>query len=393
MPQATDYILIGVDGGATEAKAHHVTPAGDDNDAFLLGQAAAARKYERLLGFRPVPVTEQLAQREAGSVQLTANERIQGSMLVQAACEAVAETAKVASGNGPPPVLVGIGMPGLKTADGRGIAVINNGPRIPDYLDQFEQRLGEMGVQFAAPVAELGSDADYCGVGELYAADGLFRGAENAYYIGCGTGIADAMILHGRLVTFDEASNWILKAWQIPSALGATFERLVSAKSMNDCYARLRGDAEGRESYFPEIAAVAGGTLALTWMRTASMVLAELIYERIHTLRHGRPNAPHRGPAYAALEVDHPYQGTLLQRIVLGQRLGRIYGDTRFHVVFGDRLDSHLAALIGQSDDAEMLAKYLDRNRLRLGVLRASTLRAAPALGAAIAAAQALRTG
>ncbi len=33
---------------------------------------------------------------------------------------------------------IGMGMPGLKTADGRGICVINNGPRMPDFLLQFE---------------------------------------------------------------------------------------------------------------------------------------------------------------------------------------------------------------------------------------------------------------
>ena len=389
-PTNTGHLLIGVDGGATEVKAHLVH--GDDPanpTSFELGSVAALRKYEPLADFEPVPVIEQLAQRDAGNIELAPKERIQGTMWVQAACEAVAEVIQSAGGEAPRKVLVGMGMPGLKTPDGRGTCVVNNGPRIPDYLSRFERGLAETGVELIAPVAALGSDADYCGVGELYAAEGLFRGVDNAYYVGCGTGIADAMKLHGRLVTFDEARSWIHKSWQISSVMGPTFEKLVSAKSMNDGYARLLGGDALDKPRFPEVDAADGHPPAISLMDTVARVLAELIFERLDTIANGRRNLTHRGEAYDKLDVAHAFRGTLLERVVIGQRLGQIYAPQRYRTVFSEKLDAYLAASIVESGDARMISHYLKGDRLRPGFCRASKLRAAPALGAAIAAAQA----
>jgi hypothetical protein len=392
-PGKAEILIVGVDGGATEAKAHEARCNNWERPtAFELGSAAASRKYERLSDYAPLPVAEQLAQRDAGDMQLSPKEQIQGAMWVQAACEAVVEVVAAVGGPSGRPVLVGMGMPGLKTSDRRGIGVINNGPRIPDYLNRLEQRLAEMGVKLVAPVAALGSDADYCGLGELHAADGLFRDVDNAYYVGCGTGIADALKLHGRQVTFDEARAWLQKSWQIPSALGATFEKLVSAKSMNDCYLRLLGCGPAGETRYPEVDAAAGGAAAFTWMGTIALVLAELIFERMQVVKNGRPDAPHRGTAYAALQTDHTFVGTHLDRVIVGQQLGRIYAEPRFRTVFAERLDAALADLILWSGDKELAARHLDGGRLRAGFLRASQLRAAPALGAAIAAVQAYRS-
>ena len=79
------YLLIGIDGGATEVKTHHVVVEGSADDRrFRLGDASAARKYERVEAFEPVPVAEQLEQREAP--RLTPGEREQGRRWVTATC-------------------------------------------------------------------------------------------------------------------------------------------------------------------------------------------------------------------------------------------------------------------------------------------------------------------
>ena len=394
-------LLIGVDGGATEIKAHAVNcHESGRSTAFELRPESAARIYPRVAEFTPVPVAEQFGQRDAGNVQLTAAEIEQGRKWVRAAAEAIVEVARAC---GARRVLVGIGMPGLKTPDGRGIGVINNGPRIPEYLEALEQTLEADGVGLVCPVAALGSDADYCGLGEEHAADGLFRGVTQAYYAGCGTGIADAMKLEGQLVTFDAAKPWMMKAWQIPSALGPTFEKLVSAQSLNRVYCGLLpratvSDAGTSATSYPEAAAAAGHATARTWLDTAALVLAELIFERLWTIKNGRADAPHRGEAYARLSPDHAYHGVLLDRVVIGQRLGLIHAAPEYHAVFRDRLDAHLAALLAGCDDAELRRTYLvDQGGaagglvLRPGFVQASRLRAAPALGAAVAAVQAVR--
>jgi len=396
-----EFLLIGVDGGATEVKAHAV--ACDDlgrRTSFRLRPESASRVYPRLPGFVPLSVTEQLAQRDSGDLRRSAEEIEQASRWVTAAAEAVVDVARQC---GVARVLVGVGMPGLKTPDGRGINVINNGPRIPDYLDRFEQQVAAAGITLLAPVAALGSDADYCGLGEEYADEGLFRDVQNAYYCGGGTGIADALKLRGRLVPFDQARTWIQKSWQIPSALGPTFEKLVSASSLNRVWTELNAVTPRPPvdpTPYPEVAALTGDPLAAGWLATAALVLAELIFERLWTIRNGRAAAAQRGEAYARLAPEHEYRGLLLDRVVIGQRVGLIYGDPRFRPVFGHRVDAYLAAFVARSGDADMSAAYLQlptggganagqaSATLKAGFLRASRLRAAPALGAAIAALQ-----
>jgi hypothetical protein len=427
----TDVLLVGVDGGATEVKAHAVVC--DDLEqarSFALRPESASRVYQPLPDFVPVPVSEQLAQRGADRIILTPQETDQGRLWVRAAAQAIAEVARQCAASR---VLVGMGMPGLKTPDGRGVNVINNGPRIPDYLKALEKELAAAGVELASRVAALGSDADYCGLGEEYAAGGLFRDVASAYYVGCGTGIADAMKLRGKLVAFDQARSWIQKSWQMPSALGPTFEKLISAAAVNRVYADLvegtkevaAGAPAGRKSAaalrYPEVAAAAGDPVAAAWMDTAALVLAELIFERLWTIKNGRADAPHRGEVYAKLSPDHEYRGVLLDRVIIGQRVGQVYADPAYCGVFGDKVDAYLAAFVGGSDDTEMYAAYLtDTNggeqrhggtkarrregveearsagppspaRLKSRFVQASKLRAAPALGAAVAAVQALR--
>jgi predicted NBD/HSP70 family sugar kinase len=381
----TSPLLIGVDGGATEAKAHAATC--DDlarPTSLALRSESAARRYERLPRFEPVPIPDQLAQRNSGQLSIGDDERRQGELYVEGAAQAIRETVTQC---GDAPILVGMGMPGLKTPDGRGINAINNGPRVPDYLDRLERRLADLGVKLVAPIACLGSDADYCGLGEEHAADGLFRDVANAYYLGGGTGLADAMKLRGSLVRFDDAREWMLKSWQLPSALGPTFEKLVSAKSLNEVYARWRGcDPMAGTLSYPETAAAAGDPVAIEWLGAAAAIIAELIVERIVTIHSGRQSSAHRGDAYAALKADHPFRGTILKRVILGQQVGRIYGDQKYRRFFGDPLDTSVAALIAASDDVELTRALLIGGKLLPGFMRASRLRAAPALGAAVAA-------
>ena len=413
-----DTLLIGLDGGATEAKAHAVARAEvDATTTFSLLPASAARAYPRIEGFEPLPVGEQLAQRSAGQPRLADAEIRQGALWTQAAADAIAE---VAAALGARRIRVGAGMPGLKTPDGRGIDALNNGPRIPDYLEQLERGLSRAGLPLAEPIARLGSDADYCGLGEEHGAAGLFRDTRHAYYVGCGTGIADALKLRGALVPFDAAKGWIQKSWQMASSLGPTYERLVSARSLNEVFERLNPVIEpvepgGRESdaqdggthafsseqtspgetaprsrprpAYPEAAAAQGDGLAAAWLATAAWLLAELICERLCTVHSGRAPAAFRGAAYAALDPRHAYRGVVLERVVIGQRIGQIFAAPQYRALFAAPLERRLADFLARYAAPDMVAAWLDADgRLREGRLCASRLRAAPALGAAIAA-------
>jgi hypothetical protein len=122
--------------------------------------------------------------------------------------------------------------------------------------------------------------------------------------------------------------------------------------------------------------------------RATALVLAELIFERLWTIRRGRPDDPPRGLAYADLDPDHPFRGTILDRVIVGQRLGRILGQPDYRPFFHDRLAACLAVAIENTHDEDLIAACLQERHLRPGWLVASRLRAAPALGAAIAAVQ-----
>jgi hypothetical protein len=177
------------------------------------------------------------------------------------------------------------------------------------------------------------------------------------------------------------------KAWQIASCVGPTFEKLASALGMSTVYANLLGETVSglaAQNRFPESQARAGDVLAESALEMVALVSAELIFERINTVANGRAEYAHRGNAYRELQIDHPYRGVYLERIVIGQRVGRIYDDPQFEIVFKNKLDRCLARFILQCGDRELAARYLDGDALRRGVVVASQLREAPAIGAAI---------
>lgn len=378
-------LLIGIDGGATEAKSHQVIVTGEgDNVAFALGDLSVSKKYERIAGFTPVPVADQIAQRNAGTVNVTDGEREQGEKYTDAAAATVIEIAKKA---GATKVLMGMGMPGLKTDDGRGINAINNGARTPNFAQRLEEKVKAAGLEIAGPLARLGSDADYCGIGEEFAAEGAFGGVNDAYYVGCGTGIADAMKLGGKLVPFDATKDWLQKSWQIASWLGPTFEKIASANSMMTLYANhlmTTASALVDQGRFPQDEATKDDDVAKAVLGAVTGTLAELIFERIFTIFAGREEAPHRGDGYLALKKDHPYRGTLLDRVVIGQRFGFIWADSKYDAVFRKPVEAMLVERAEGCGEAALRDHMAAGGQIKPGLLDASRLREAPAIGAAI---------
>jgi hypothetical protein len=72
-----------------------------------------------------------------------------------------------------------------------------------------------------------------------------------------------------------------------------------------------------------------------------------------------------------------------LGRIVVGQRLGVILAEPALQGVFRDPAEEALARRIVATGDGALRKHYLEGSRLRPGLLAASLLRAAPAIGAA----------
>ncbi|NOZ75399.1 MAG: ROK family protein, partial [FCB group bacterium] len=288
------------------------------------------------------------------------------------------------------PILIGMGLPGLKTPDQRGIAAMANGPRMPEFASRLEAMVQDQGIRLARPIHRLGSDADYCGIGEEYAVDGNFSAVRNAYYLGGGTGAADALKLNGKLVPLDHTKTWLAKTWELKSDEGLSLERFASAGGIQAVYAQISGRNVNdviAEKIYPDVIldrAVQHEPAATETMNLVARRLADLLAERIVTTYRGWTNQfSFINPRRAALISDHPYLGVLFDRIVIGQRLADLLRRSRSTSFLWkpllDRLSQHCSEL-----DSVARNHYVQNARFREDRLVLSNLRSAPVLGAGV---------
>ncbi len=382
-------VIIGLDGGASKVSGWQIDQK-SEYDTFALGSVHAEVYYHTIKGhqpdFNPVPVKQQLQEREQSAIQLTDHEKQQATVYIEACAQVIAVIARTTQSQN---TLIGLGMPGLKTDDKRGIAVVANGPRILDYCDRLEARLKELDIPISAPIRHIGSDADYCGIGENYADSGRFRDVDNAYYLGGGTGIADAMKLNGTLLPFDQIKDWIAKSWELKDEHGRSMENYAAAGGIQKLYAetaeRPLSELNDQKIYPLQIASMAanGDSAARKTFERVVESLARLLYERITTLFAGwqgffdfvNPNKPQPS-------MQHNYHGQRFERIILGQRLGEIFASDSGQSVLAKPLLRSLEQMIKTSGvlDNESKNHYNDLS----GLIVASNLREAPALGAGI---------
>ena len=364
-------LLIGVDGGATEVKAHEIVPSGSAARTLALGTASASVLYDRARGFKPIPMPTQLLALEKGAVQPSGLEGAQARLWLEATAQTIASVAEQTGGAR---FRVGICMPGLKTGDGRGIAVMRRGPRIPDFLDRLERLLAERGIALERPVTRLSSDGEACAHGERLDGQGLLRDVACAYYLGGGTGIAEALVVDGRVHGFDALAGFVRKAWQMEASGGRTIEDLLSPRGMNAAYAALSGRRLPlAPADLPEVRALAGDEHGAAVLRDAAEALATVLLDRMAALRRGFQG----GPAGVRITPN-----TFLERIVIGQRLGAVFAAPELRRVFRDPVEDLLARKIVGTGDGALRKHYVEGSSLRPDLLAGSRLRAAPAIGA-----------
>ena len=380
-------ILIGLDGGATKVSAWQIEQT---LKGFVLGSIHSEKTYSSFPPFNPefTPVDIQTQLEEINSsIALTDSEQKQGQAFIHAFTDTISELSSDEE------IIIGIGMPGIKTTDGRGIAAMANGPRIPKFCDELEKALSENSIKLAKPIHHLGSDADYCGLGEEYADTGLFKSIENAYYLGGGTGAADALKLEGNLIPLDETKSWLLKSWEMKNNDNIPLERYASAGGIQSIYSTYSGksiSSLNRDKIFPNIIldlADQGDEAATETFSDISFNLAELLFERIQTINAGWSDQfGFVNPNRETPSSQHPFIGTTLDRIIIGQRLGTLLELSEGLGIFWEPFVYHLTQLINESDHIDSIAKsaYLNKKQLNQNLIQISMLRDAPALGAGI---------
>lgn len=386
-----DISLVGVDGGASKVLAHRVDIV-QDPLRFSPREPHVEVSYETShgfqAGFQPVPLADQLQEHRAGDVRQREEEAQQEEAILETFCLAIGKLQLSDEGG---TVVIGIGLPGLKTPDGRGISAMANGPRMPKFLDRLELMLRQRGVSGLHPVHALGSDADYCGLGEHWGTAGAMRNVRNAYYLGVGTGVADAMLLEGRIVPFDQAKSWIAKTWEMMYSHEHSYENMISAQGIQKRYARETGlslEDLNRRQLFPwQIfeRALEHEVEAATVVETTADALARLLSLRVMTLARGAADMLLVDRS-RRLDAEHPYRGSCWDRIVVGQRLGDIWHHHAFRPLLSQPVERKLAELLAESDlPPDMLSRYTDATgRIRTDLVVHSELRNAPALGAAV---------
>lgn len=380
------FQIIGMDGGATKVSAWDVVKNGP---SFSLGEKSYTDQYINQnffdSGFSPVDIQIQLEEMATESVQLTPAEKQQGNIILKTFVSVIQ---RVHSGV---PLLLGIGMPGLKTKNKRGIVAMANGPRIPNFCDLLEEMLSAINISLVAPIAQLGSDADYCGIGEEYATDGAFRNCKNGYYLGGGTGAADALKCDGKLLPLDQTKSWLAKTWEMKTDDDISLERFASAGGIQFIYSMKSGKPIKeliQDGIYPDQIlnlAIAGNTTAIDTLEFVSKSLAHLFYERIETLFSGwQYPFQFLNPNRDRLEPTHPYLGHVFDRLIIGQRLGDLMETSKSSPYLWKPFLMHLQTYISNSDFLSTSAKhhYLNNGLEKLFFL--SQLRDAPALGAGI---------
>ncbi len=373
-----EYILIALDGGATKIRSGIVEIVEQNKIGDC--EHVVETIYQNMPGFqqdfKPVNINEQLYQFKTQQIQLTQVEIQQGNIIVQAAVQSIRMLIK----DSIKPIVLGIGMPGLKTANGQGIAVMANGPRIPNYTEQLNQELQKWNIRLYKNIHGLGSDADYCGIGENYAEAGLMREVSTAYYLGIGTGVADAMKIHGEIIRFDQAKSWIAKTWELlDPSMDISMEKCTSMRGIWEAYEARSHAMHNSEGNAEEVFIRANGKEpdAVATLQTMCQALSSLILDRMHTLYFGGTTLKLNNPD-RSLEPKHPFVGNIWDRIILGQRMGYLWKTYPFfHEYFYNALQQKIKAY--SLDFQRAYTNIQDK-------IQASSLREAPILGAAIAA-------
>lgn len=384
-----NFLLIGIDGGASKVSGWQIV-VDQQNNSFSLGKEHAERSYSQIPGFisdfEPLNLNRQLAERDANKIDPTDDEQQQAAVYVEACSQVIEELVEKCNQS---KILVGLGMPGLKTDDKRGIAMIANGPRMIQFSDQLERRIKLKQIKFVQPIHKLGSDADYCGIGENYSKDGLFHEVENGYYLGGGTGAADALKLNGQLIPFDIAKEWIAKTWEMQNDDGQSMEQFASSRGIRKIYSDISekniSELHEKEIYPLQIAEFAknGDTAAIKTFTLITENLALLLYERITTLFAGWQGlCSFLNPKKPKLSKKHTFLGNVFNRIILGQRLGELAELEAGLVVLKKPVIEKLDLFIQESEVLDSNAKKY-YNNLK-SIIQISKLRAAPALGAGI---------
>ena len=373
-----EYIIIGIDGGGSKVSAGIIDSSDLSTFTFKsLSQQFYNERSEFNSDFSPVAMDIQLNEYNKEQYNVNNDEILQGNAIIESFHNSIINL------NIEKPILMGIGMVGLKTKDLRGIGAIANGPRMPKFCIQLENALNKSNIHLYEPIQYIGSDAHNCGIGEEYGKDGLFKDIQNAYYIGGGTGTADALKLKNELIPFDSISPWIAKTWEILNENNISMEQYTSLQGIQSIYSsyseipinKLCDESIYANEIFSR--ALENEQAALLTCADITKYMSILIVERIETVFSGWQNKFELlNPKHSVLDNNHPYKNNLLERIIIGQGLGKLFHLSKNTPLLWDPLHNNIYDMIQKSRVLPSEAKkfFFENGNLKKGFIMTSNL-------------------
>ena len=386
-----EYIVVGVDGGGSKVSAGII----ESNDNITFTIKSFSHQYyneskEYISDYSPKDMATQLYEHSTEQYNINNEEKLQGKEIIKSFHDTIINL------NVDKPILLGVGMVGLKTKDLRGIGAIANGPRMPKFCMELENELKQSNVKLYKPIQYIGSDADNCGIGEEFGKDGLFKDVQNSYYIGGGTGTTDALKLQNKLIPFDNISSWIVKTWEILNDKNICMEKYTSLKGIQSLYSHYSNipihTLQDNAIYASEIflRALENEQAALLTYQDLTKYMSILIIERIETVFSGwQNNFKLLNPNHSILDNNHSYRNILLQRIIIGQGLGELFHFSKNTPLLWEPLHNNIYNMIVKSKTLPLEAKnsLLENKTLKKDFIMTSNLDNSALLGAGISAA------
>ena len=206
-----DSYILGIDCGGTKVMAQSVTYNSrtglvSPGEFQLEVNYSDSPKWNSK--FIPVHLDLQRQEFSVGNIYLTQPEMDQGNVIVEAIRDIISKSESNS---------IGLCFPGIK--NDLGVVIMANGPRIPDLLERIQG------------IDSILHDSDCCVLGEWKSTIGKLQNCDNALYIGGGTGIADGIILMGKMIDFNSRDD-VKRSWELKMPSGETIESCLSPKGM-----------------------------------------------------------------------------------------------------------------------------------------------------------------
>ena len=249
--------FVGLDCGASKIL-YQKASFNFDLDLVIPSGNSIERSYSNnknwIESFEPVSIQTQLKQFSKNVIVITSEEESQGKVIIEEIKKLLALTDQNNSS---------ICFPGLKSNEG--VCVMKNGPRIPFFKKKLNLN------------QHIFNDSDCCTIGEWKSSIGCMINIKNAIYIGGGTGIADGIIMNGKILNFNDNSD-LKRSWEM-GFNDSTIESQISPGGMiktlntkfNKNIKNLDEFLESKES--------------LTILKNASKALSSLIQSRTNFFR------------------------------------------------------------------------------------------------------------